>query len=367
MIDRSSFIGRDNFWCGKKVMVTGHTGFKGSWLSLWLQKMGATVAGYALAPASPENLFELASIRERMDSVIADIRDLASLSRVFEQFRPEIVFHLAAQPLVRLSYVEPVETFHVNVMGTVNLLETVRRSGHCRVVVSVTSDKCYENKEWVWGYRETDPMGGHDPYSASKGCAEIVNAAYRRSYFQSQDNHGVALATGRAGNVIGGGDFSKDRLVPDIMAAIVKGHPLNIRSPGAIRPWQHVLEPLAGYMLLAEKLWTHPKDFAQSWNFGLPPEDAKPVHWLVQKLNERWGSGMAWKLDTAPAFHEANSLTLDSTKAQVQLGWKPRWTLDHALAAIVDWYKAYQRGQPLREVMLRQIAAYEAAAANSLD
>jgi CDP-glucose 4,6-dehydratase len=352
----------DQFWYGKRVLLTGHTGFKGGWLALWLQKRGAVVAGYALPPASTESLFELAAVGGEMESVIADIRDLDCLKGVLERFRPEIVFHLAAQPLVRLSYVEPVETFQINVMGTVNLLEAVRKTPHCRVVVSITSDKCYENKEWVWGYRESDPMGGHDPYSASKGCAEIVNAAYRRSFFDARDERPVALATARAGNVIGGGDFSKDRLVPDIMAAIVKGKPLNIRSPGAIRPWQHVLEPLAGYLLLAEKLWSHPKEYAQSWNFGPPPEDSRPVRWMVEKLNDCWGEGVSWKLDAAPTFHEANTLTLDSSKARVSLGWKPRWTLDQALSAIVSWYKAYQRGEPLRELVLQQIAAYEAVA-----
>ena len=352
----------DNFWYGKRVLLTGHTGFKGGWLALWLQKKGATVAGYALAPASTESLYELASVGERMESVIADIRDLDTLRSVVAQFRPEIVFHLAAQPLVRLSYAEPVETFHVNVMGTVNLLEAVRKTQHCRVVVSITSDKCYENREWVWGYRETDPLGGHDPYSASKGCAEIVNAAYRRSFFEARDARPVALATARAGNVIGGGDFSKDRLVPDIMAAITKGKALNIRSPGAIRPWQHVLEPLSGYLLLAEKLWSNPREYAQSWNFGPPPEDSRPVRWLVEKLNDCWGEGVSWNLDAAPTVHEANALTLDSTNARMNLGWKPKWTLDQALSAIVSWYRAHQRGEPLRDVVLQQIAAYEAIA-----
>jgi len=349
----------ETFWRGKRVLLTGHTGFKGSWLALWLQKKGATVMGYALSPASGESLFELAHVGERMDSVIADIRDLNALRQAVERFSPEIVFHLAAQPLVRLSYVEPVDTFQINVMGTVNLLEAVRKTENCRVVVSITSDKCYENKEWVWGYRETDPLGGHDPYSGSKGCAEIVNAAYRRSFFEAPGERLVALATARAGNVIGGGDFSRDRLVPDIMSAIVKGKPLNIRSPSAIRPWQHVLEPLAGYMLLAEQLWKHPKEYAQSWNFGPPSEDARPVRWMVEKLNQCWGEGVSWELDAAPTVHEANVLTLDSTKARTSLGWKPRWTLDRALSEIVSWYKAYQRGEPLRDVVLRQIAAYE--------
>lgn len=347
------------FWRGKRVLLTGHTGFKGGWLSLWLQKKGAVVAGYALAPAYTESLFELACVGECMESVVADIRDLDTLKGVVAKVRPEIVFHLAAQPLVRLSYQEPAETFHVNVMGTVNILEAVRASDTCRVVVSITSDKCYENREWVWGYRETDPLGGHDPYSSSKGCAEIVNAAYRRSFFDVPGARSVALATARAGNVIGGGDFSKDRLVPDIMAAIVKGKSLDIRSPDAVRPWQHVLEPLSGYMLLAERLWDQPKEHAQSWNFGPAVEDFRPVRWMVERLIELYGERVRWQLDSAPTVHEATTLTLDSTKARVSLGWKPRWTLDEALSAIVSWYKAYQRGEPMRDVVLRQIAAYE--------
>lgn len=350
----------NSFWQGKRVLLTGHTGFKGGWLSLWLQKKGAVAVGYALSQAYTETLFELASVGKHMDSVIADIRDFDALKAAFDRFRPEIVFHLAAQPLVRLSYIQPVETFETNVIGTVNLLEAVRTTRDCRVVVSITSDKCYDNKEWVWGYRESDALGGHDPYSASKGCAEIVSAAYRRSFFEAAGERQVAIATARAGNVIGGGDFSKDRLVPDIMAAIVKGKSLNIRSPGAIRPWQHVLEPLSGYMLLAEKLWSDPQEYAQSWNFGPAAEDSRPVRWMVEKLIERWGEGIPWELDATPSFHEANALTLDSTKARVSLGWKPRWTLDQALSAIVNWYKAYQRGDSMRDVVLRQIAAYEA-------
>jgi CDP-glucose 4,6-dehydratase len=347
-----------NFWYGKRVLLTGHTGFKGSWLALWLQKMGGVVTGYALPPASPESLFELAAVGEHMESVFADVRDLESLQGVVGRFRPEVVFHLAAQPLVRLSYLEPVQTFHVNVMGTVNLLEAVRRSQSCRAVVCITSDKCYENKEWVWGYRESDPLGGHDPYSASKACAEVVSQAYRRSFFATSDSGPTGVATARAGNVIGGGDFSKDRLVPDIMTAITKGRPLNIRSPGAIRPWQHVLEPLSGYLLLAEKLWSDPKEYAQSWNFGPVSDDARSVRWMVEKLNDCWGEGISWKVDDQPTFHEANVLTLDSTKAHMQLGWQPRWTLDQALAAVVDWYKVYQRGEPLHELVLKQIASY---------
>lgn len=348
------------FWRDKRVLLTGHTGFKGGWLALWLQKLGAAVAGYALPATQAESLFELARVGERMESVFADIRSQEHLHNLFDRFRPEIVFHLAAQPLVRFSYQEPLETYQVNVMGTVHLLEAARKCQHCRVVVNVTSDKCYENKEWVWGYRESDPVGGHDPYSSSKACAELVSSAYRNSFFEVPGARPVAIATARAGNVIGGGDFAKDRLVPDIMASIMKGTPLSIRSPDAIRPWQHVLEPLSGYLLLAERLWDNPTACAQSWNFGPAPNDARSVLWLVERLSEYSGRKISWKIDAEPTFHEANVLTLDSAKARMRLGWKPRWTLEQALSAVVNWYEGYGRGEPLREIGLRQIASYEA-------
>jgi len=353
------------FWHGKRVLVTGQTGFKGGWLALWLQKLGAVVAGYALPATQAESLFELAGVGERMESVFADIRSPLDLQNLFDRFRPEIVFHLAAQPLVRFSYQEPLETYQVNVIGTVHLLEAVRKCQQCRVVVNVTSDKCYENKEWVWGYRESDPMGGYDPYSSSKACAELVSAAYRSSFFEALGARPVAIATARAGNVIGGGDFAKDRLVPDIMASILRGRPLSIRCPTAIRPWQHVLEPLSGYLLLAEKLWDNPRAYAQSWNFGPAPNETQSVLWLVQRLNEYSDRQVSWKIDGEPTLHEANVLTLDSAKARMRLGWKPRWTLNQALSAVVNWYKAYERGEPLREVTLRQIASYEALGAQS--
>jgi len=346
-----------SFWCGKRVLLTGHTGFKGSWLSLWLQKLGATVAGYALPPAPGENLFELASVGERMESVFADIRSLESVQKLVAQFRPEIVFHLAAQPLVRLSYLIPVETYQVNVMGTVNLLEAVRTTGSCRVIVVITSDKCYENREWVWGYRESDPQGGDDPYSSSKGCAELAISAYRKSFFET--HRSVAVASARAGNVIGGGDFSKDRLVPDLMTAIRKCSPLKVRYPNAIRPWQHVLEPLSGYLLLAEKLWGNPQGYSQSWNFGPSLDDARPVRWIVEKVNDLWGEQFSWDLDSEPKLHEAHLLMLDSAKARMMLGWKPRWRLEQALEAVVDWYKAYAKAESLRELVMQQIASYE--------
>lgn len=346
------------FWKGKRVLLTGHTGFKGSWLSVWLQKMGAEVAGFALPPGPCESLFELASVGRLVEtSVFADIRDLEPLSDLMVRFRPEIVFHLAAQSLVRLSYSQPLETYRVNVMGTVNLLEAVRRTDGCRVVVVVTSDKCYENSEWAWGYRECDPLGGHDPYSSSKGCAELITAAYRRSFF-GRGLHTAAIATARAGNVIGGGDFSKDRLVPDLMTSLATGDPLKVRNPDAVRPWQHVLEPLSGYLLLAERLWTDPQTYSQSWNFGPSQDDARSVRWLVERICALWGKEPRWEVDARPAPHEAHVLTLDSAKARAMLGWHPRWALDTALRAVVDWYQAHERRERIHDVVLREIAAY---------
>jgi CDP-glucose 4,6-dehydratase len=295
-----------------------------------------------------------------MESVYADIRDLETLQSAIGKFRPDIVFHLAAQSLVRQSYVDPIDTYQINVMGTVHLLEAIRASRSCRVVINVTSDKCYENKERIWGYRESDAFGGHDPYSSSKGCAELVTAAYRSSFFKPVGIEPTGLATARAGNVIGGGDFAKDRLIPDLMSAVMKGRPLKVRNPGAIRPWQHVLEPLSGYLLLAEKLWDNPSQYAEGWNFGPAPEDTRPVRWIVETLNQYWGTEVPWELDAEPSPHEANLLILDSAKARMMLGWSPRWTLNQALSAVVRWYKAYEKGELVRDVMLQQIAAYEA-------
>jgi CDP-glucose 4,6-dehydratase len=350
-----------DFWHGKRVLLTGHTGFKGGWLSLWLQKLGASVTGYALPPAD-ESLFELARVGEGMESVYADILRLESLQDVVERFRPEIVFHLAAQPLVRESYAAPAETFRVNVLGTVHVFEAVRASSTCRVVVNVTSDKCYENREWLWAYREEDALGGHDPYSSSKACAELITAAYRRSFFEARSSRPVAVASARAGNVIGGGDFARDRLVPDLMAAARQKRPLRIRNPDAVRPWQHVLEPLSGYLLLAEKLWENPSRYSQSWNFGPPAEGTRPVRWIVAKLGDSWSESVSWELDGQPSPHEAQMLTLDSTKARTQLGWMPQWTLEQALEAVVQWFQAYERHLPLRDVVLEQIQAYESLA-----
>ena len=350
-----------SFWSGKKVFVTGHTGFKGSWLSLWLQQLGASVIGYALQPPTNPSLFEVAQVAQGMTSIIGDIRDGTMLTNAMRQAGTDIVIHMAAQPLVRRSYVDPVETYSTNVIGTVNLLEAVRQTPSVRAVVNVTTDKCYENKEWVWGYRENEPMGGFDPYSSSKGCAELVTAAYRYSFFNSSKHseHQVALATARAGNVIGGGDWAEDRLIPDILRAIQNRQSVNIRNPHATRPWQHVLEPLSGYLALAEALYSQGSAFAEAFNFGPTEDDAKPVQWIVERLVQQWGDGANWKLDQAEHPHEAHYLKLDCSKAKMRLDWRPRWTLAQALENIIVWHKAHQRGDDMRELSSRQIAAFQ--------
>ena len=349
------------FWHGKRVLLTGHTGFKGSWLSLWLQSMGAKVIGYALTPPTNPSLFEVANVSSGMTSIIGDIRDLAHLQKVFTEHQPEIVIHMAAQPLVRYSYLEPVETYSTNVMGTVNLLEAIRQTKSVKAVVNVTTDKCYENREWAWGYRENEAMGGFDPYSSSKGCAELVTAAYRNSYFHPDkyQEHGVAIATGRAGNVIGGGDWAADRLIPDTMRAIVSGRPVRIRSPHSIRPWQHVLEPLSGYLLLAQRLYEEGPAFAEAWNFGPNDDDAKPVDWILDKLTETWGEGASWQLDNDEHPHEAHYLKLDCSKAKSRLQWQPKWSLATAIEEICIWHKAHTARADMQAICLHQIKQYE--------
>ena len=349
------------FWSNKKVFLTGHTGFKGSWLSLWLQQLGANVIGYALQPPTTPSLFDVARVAQGMTSIIGDIRDGVMLNNAMREAEPDIVIHMAAQPLVRRSYVDPVETYSTNVMGTVHLLEAIRQTASVRAVVNVTTDKCYENKEWVWGYRESEPMGGFDPYSSSKGCAELVTAAYRNSFFNPDryNQHQVALATARAGNVIGGGDWAADRLIPDILAAFEKNQPVLIRNPNATRPWQHVLEPLRGYLTLAEKLTVKGAAFAEAFNFGPQIEDAQPVEWIVTQLAQKWGKSASWQVDGGDHPHEANYLKLDISKASHLLNWQPAMRLDQALSLTVDWAHKKQIGSDMRAFTQSQIQSYE--------
>lgn len=347
------------FWAGRRVLVTGHTGFKGAWLSVWLREMGAEVSGFSLPPPTTPSLYGLLDLSRQLDSTIGDVRDLPALSAVFERARPQVVFHLAAQALVGESYKSPLETFSTNVVGTAAVLEACRRSEGLQAIVTVTSDKCYENQGWEWGYRETDILGGHDPYSASKGCSEIVAASYRRSFL---DALGVGLATARAGNVIGGGDFTVGRLVPDCLAAASAQREVALRYPDSVRPWQHVLDPLSGYLLLAECLAGEPKAWAESWNFGPNAENARPVREVVERCAAAWGMRLGWTQEPGPFPHETAILRLDTSRARSRLGWRPRWDLGTALQKTVDWHKAYLAGDDLRALMHGQIAAYESAA-----
>ena len=347
-------------WHGKRVLITGHTGFKGGWLSLDLASQGANLFGVALDPESNPNLFSAARIESIMNSRIVDIRDFPSLLKAVDEIKPEVVFHLAAQPLVRRSYAQPLETFAVNTMGTANVLEAVRRVGSARVIVAVTTDKCYENHESPFGYKETDRLGGHDPYSASKAGAEIVAAAYRSSYFHPQEfaKHGVALATARAGNVIGGGDWSEDRLIPDMVRAFSSNRPVAIRNPQAVRPWQHVLEPIAGYVHLAERLWDDPENFASSWNFGPEINDTISVGEVVKTFAEFWGIGASWDFDSTPQPHETGMLRLDCSKAARELGWTPRLNIRQALSRTAEWYQEFLHGADMLRFTSHQIDSY---------
>ena len=349
-----------DFWAGKKVFLTGHTGFKGSWLSLWLQYLGADVTGYALDPPTNPNLFKVAKVVSGMESIIGDVRNLEQLTQSMINANPEIVIHMAAQPLVRYSYDNPVETYSTNVMGTVHLFEAIRQSDQVKAVVNVTTDKCYENQEWAWGYRENEPMGGYDPYSNSKGCAELVTAAYRSSFFNTADysSHGVALASARAGNVIGGGDWAADRLIPDVLSAFSENRPVIIRNPNSVRPWQHILEPLRGYLTLAEHLYKDGISHAEGWNFGPNDADAKPVSWIVDTLSQQWGNGASWSLDEVVNPHEANYLKLDISKAKHRLNWMPTLNINQSLEMVVKWYQAYGQGADMQSIMLKQIKEY---------
>ncbi|MBT9145439.1 MAG: CDP-glucose 4,6-dehydratase [candidate division WS2 bacterium] len=351
----------DNIYSGKRVLITGHTGFKGSWLSIWLHELGANVIGYALEPPTIPSLFEICGLDKRITSITGDIRDIRTLRGVFKKYQPEIIFHMAAQSLVRYSYKAPVETYETNIMGTVNLLEACRHTPSVRVIVNITSDKCYENREWVWGYREIDPMGGYDPYSSSKGCAELVTNAYLTSFFNpdSYKGHSVSLASVRAGNVIGGGDWGEDRLIPDCIKALLENRQIIVRYPDAVRPWQHVLEPLFGYLLLAQHLYQDGPAFSGAWNFGPDDEDVKPVRWIVEYVTKMWGNNASWKLDTGKHPHEAHYLKLECSKAKSKLGWHPKWNLKVGLEKTIEWYKAYCNHQDMLNITINQIKSYE--------
>ncbi len=345
------------FWKNKKVFITGHTGFKGAWLTLWLSELQAEVVGYALNPPTDINLFDLSQAKSKLkDDIRNDVRDFDALNEAIKTHQPDIIFHMAAQPLVRYSYLNPTETYATNVMGTVNLLEAVRQNNCVKTVVNVTTDKCYQNKEWHWGYREDEPMGGFDPYSSSKGCAELVTSAYRNSYFNSTNK--IGLASARAGNVIGGGDWALDRLIPDLIAACIKNETVQIRYPHAIRPWQHVLEPLSGYLHLAKALHEQPLVFSEGWNFGPDSHDAKPVGWIANEIIKLWGGTNQWQRTSQEEVHEATYLKLDCSKAHAKLNWYPKWDIKKALAVTVEWYRAYQQNENIQQVTLQQIHAY---------
>ncbi len=348
-----------SFWKNKKVLITGHTGFKGSWLALWLQQLGAEVIGFSLNPPTTPNLFTLAHVPKNMISLTGDVRDFDTLKTVFAEHQPEIVFHMAAQSLVRHSYEDPRETYATNIMGTVNVFEAIRITKTTKAVVNVTSDKCYENKESLVGYREEDSLGGYDPYSNSKACAELITSAFRNSYYKTTE-HLCGLASARAGNVIGGGDWAKDRLIPDIVRSVLSESEFTVRYPHALRPWQHVLEPLCGYLQLARLLFLLPNNYAQSWNFGPEEQDIKSVDWIIHRVKQLWDSKLCIQYIASPPLHETSLLKLDSSKAKRSLNWKPIWNLENALLNTVAWYRAYEKGEDMRKMTLRQIEEYQA-------
>jgi len=358
-----------NIYKDKKILITGHTGFKGSWLSLWLTELGANVVGYALEPPANPNLFESINLKDKITHIVGDVRDEEHLISVFEKYCPELVFHLAAQPLVRFSYKEPKLTYETNVMGTINILETVRKTKSVKVCVIITTDKCYENKEWVYGYRETDPLGGYDPYSSSKGCAELVTAAYRQTFFNSKDfniTHNVALSSVRAGNIMGGGDWGEDRIIPDCVRALSKGEPVVIRNPAAIRPWQYVLEPLSGYLLLGALMYKYGTKYSDAWNFGPNDESIITVEELTKLVIKYWNSG-SYTIDTSTHPHEAGSLKLDISKARAFLGWEPVYNIQEAIEKTIGWYKKSYNGmkpEELFEFTIKEIEKYITAMTN---
>jgi CDP-glucose 4,6-dehydratase len=350
----------ENFYTGKKILITGHTGFKGSWLSILLNWLGAEVFGFALMPSTHPNLYDLSNIDNFVNSKIGDIRNYEMLLDTLKKIQPDIVIHMAAQALVMESYRNPRETYEVNVMGTVNLFEAAKQIKSIRAILNVTTDKCYENREWLWGYRENEPMGGYDPYSNSKACSELVTSSFRSSFFNPKDHkiHGIALASARAGNVIGGGDWAEDRLIPDFIRAITNGEIFKIRNPYSIRPWQHVLEPLSGYLALCKKLFTDGPGYAEGWNFGPDDNDAKNVEWIAKTICKLWGNGASYLIDKKPQPHEANYLKLDCSKAKILLDWHQRWNVETALEYIVDWNKAYLNNTDVKAVCINQIEKY---------
>lgn len=351
-----------NTWTNKRVFLTGHTGFKGGWLALWLAHLGAVVRGYSLDPNTTPNLFDVVKLGDKVEDIRGDIRDPKTLDAALKEFAPEVVFHLAAQPLVKLSYIDPILTYETNVIGTARVLNAIRSISSVRAVVLITSDKCYENREWAWGYRENDPLGGYDPYSSSKACAEIVSAAFRQSYFpvEKLSEHRVAIATARAGNVIGGGDWSLDRLIPDLVRGFLNNQPVPIRRPNSIRPWQYVLEPVRGYLMLAEKLLTGDPRYATAYNFGPSDDDARPVHWIADRMMKNWGGGAGWVSDEGPSVHEAGYLKLDASRARNDLLWTPVLHLDEGIDWLIRWYKAHAEGEDMQAFTLQQIKDYEA-------
>ena len=350
-----------NVFKNKTILVTGHTGFKGSWLCIWLKELGANIIGYALESYTERDNFVVSGLEDRITNITGDIRDFQKLSKVVEEYQPEFVFHLAAQPIVRESYVNPKETYDINFGGTVNVLECCRLTDSVRLIVNVTSDKCYENKEWIWGYRESDPMGGYDPYSSSKGCSELITAAYRRSFFNPNDfkDHKKSLSSARAGNVIGGGDWQRDRIIPDCIRALESEKPIEIRNPNATRPWQHVLEPLSGYLLLASKMFDEPQKFCDAWNFGPNYDSIIPVGEVTDKVVAQWGSGIWIDISDENAPHEAKLLSLDISKANWYLKWFPVWNTEKAIEKTVEWYKEYKKKDPYR-ICVNQIEEFSA-------